>query len=96
MDMIGTKSICQKFLFFLFNNFSIVLAILDAELRLCPTDSYLLHADLCLCTADSYLLQAELCLCPAESYLLCTEFKVFIQQIEKELWGTFSQLWGSF
>ena len=25
----------------------------------------------------------------AESYLLCAEFKVFIQQIQKELWGTF-------
>ena len=39
--------------------------------------------------ADSYLLHAELCLCPAESYLLHTEFKVFMRQIQKELWGTF-------
>ena len=44
---------------------------------------------LTLCLADSYLLHTESCLCPAESYLLCAEFKVFIQQIQKELWGTF-------
>ena len=25
-----------------------------------------------------------------------TEFKVFIRQSQKELWGTFSQLWGTF
>ena len=64
MDMLGMESICKKFLSFYFNNFSIVLAILGGELRLCP----------------------------AESYLLCTEFKVYIEQIQKELWGTFSQL----
>ena len=76
MDMIGTESICQKCSFsFYFSNFSIVLAVLDAELCLCPAGSYLLHA--------------ELCLCPTESYLLCTEFKVYIHQIQKDLWGTF-------
>ena len=93
MDMIGTESICQKILSspFYFNNFSIVLAVLVAELHLCPADSYLLHADLRLCLADSYLLHTESCLCPAESYLLCTELKVFIQQIQKELLGNFSQ-----
>ena len=62
---------------------------------LCPAGSYLLHADI-LCQADSCLLHAELCLCPAELYLLCTEFKVFIRRIQKEFWGTFSQLWGTF
>ena len=61
---------------------SIVLAILHAELRLCPAGTYLLHA--------------ELCLCPTESYLLCTDFKVFICQIQEELWGTFRQLWEPF
>ena len=92
MDMIGTESICQKDpLLSILNIFSIVLAVLVAELRLCPADSYLLLADLRLCLADSYLLHTQSCLCPAESYLLCTEFKVFIQQIQKELWGTFSQ-----
>ena len=39
---------------------------------------------------------ADLHLCPAESCLLHAEFKVFIRQIQKELWGTFSQLWGTF
>ena len=60
------------------------------QTRICYTQ------DLRLCTTDSYLLHAELCSCPAESYLLCTEFKVFIKQIQKELWRTFSQLWESF
>ena len=92
MDTIGMESIVRSSFSFYFNNFSIVLVILGGELRLCPADSYLLHADLRLCPADSYLLHAELCLCPAESYLLCAEFKVYIQQIQKELWGTFSQL----
>ena len=96
MDMIGTESICRKISPFYFNNFSIVLAVLVAELRLCPADSYLLHADLRLCLTDSYLLHTESCLCPAESYLLCAEFKVFIQQIQKELLGNFSQFLRSF
>ena len=30
-----------------------------AELRLCPSDSYLLHAELRLCPTESYLLPAE-------------------------------------
>ena len=50
-------------------------AVLHAELRLWPADSYLLHADLCLCPAASYSLHADLRLGPSESYLLPTEFK---------------------
>ena len=72
------------------------LVLLHTDLHLCPTDSCLLHEELCFCLTESYLLRTELCLCPAESYLLHTEFKVFIHQIQKELWGTFSQLWGTF
>ena len=79
--MVCSGQIWSSFSFY-YSNFSIVLAVLHAELRLCPAGSYLLHA--------------ELCLCPSESYLLCTEFKVFIRQSQKELWGTFSQLWGTF
>ena len=58
------------------------LVFVQADLRLCPAESYLLHTDLCLCPAESYLLpadsyflHADLRLCPAESYLLPTEFK---------------------
>ena len=66
-------------------------AVLHAELRLWPVDSYLLHADLCLCPTASYSLHEDshflnadlhLCLCPSESYLLPVEFKVFIHQIQ--------------
>ena len=92
MDMIERNQFVRRSSPFYFNNFSIVLAVLVAELCLCPADSYLLHADLRLCLADSYLLHTESCLCPAESYLLCAEFKVFIQQIQKEFWELFTIL----
>ena len=56
MDMIGTESICQKFLVFCFNNFSIVLAILHAELH-----AYVPQTRICYMQSYVYVLQNRIC-----------------------------------
>ena len=97
MDMIGTESICQKIspfyfkqLFYSSSRISCRVMLMSRRLVFCFTKTYVYVSQTRICYTQ------ESCLCPAESYLLCAEFKVFIQQIQKELLGNFSQFWRSF
>ena len=90
MDMLGTESICQKFLFFYFNNFSIVLAILHAELhayvsqtRICYTQTYVYVPQTRVCYTQSYVYVPQNRICYIQSYVYVPQNPICYAQSSK-------------